>query len=130
MSQHTRYSSRDERNGFLWAWLALVILNNLFTLVSFLTGGNNPLAYITPADNTLYSSSAVVVVNIAAAAAIVFCILTGLGYRIGYWGLVVAHVIMTIASLMIGFNIGIVLVSGLVVLITWVLLRPSWNRLK
>src|SRR5690606_29349259 len=117
MSQYTQHPAQDQRNWSLWVWLALVILYNVFTIISFLTGGNNPLAYITPEDNVTYSSAAVLVVNIAAAAAIIFAVVTGLGYRIGYYGLVISYIVMTIASLLIGFNIGIVLAAGLVALI-------------
>lgn len=130
MAEHTKYSPREERNWFLWAWLALVILYNVFTIVSFLTGGNNPLAYIAPRDDATFSTSAVVVVNVASAAAIICAVLTVLNYKWGYYGLVIAYVVMAIASLLIGFNIGIILAAGLVVLITWVLLRPSWSSMK
>lgn len=126
----TQYTPREERNWFLWGWLALIILYNLFTLISFLTGGNNPLAYIAPQDNNAFSSDAVVVVNVASAVAIIFAIVTGLGYKLGYYGLVIAYIVMTIASLLIGFNIGIVLAAALVALITWVLLRSSWDHMK
>jgi hypothetical protein len=125
------YTPREQRNWFLWGWLALIILYNLFTIVSFLTGGSNPLAYIaSPDDNTLFNSPAIVIVNIASAAAILFAVLTMLNYRIGYYGLVISFIVMTVASLTLGFNIGMVLVTGLVALITWVLVRPSWERMK
>jgi len=131
MSQHTQYSPREERNWFLWSWLALVVIYNLFTIISFLTGGNNPLAYIaSPDNNNLFSSPAVVIVNLASAAAIIFCVVIVLGYKIGYYGLVLAYIIMTLASLTLGFNIGMVLAAGLVALITWGLLRSSWSRMK
>ncbi len=131
MSQHTQYAPNQERNWFLWGWMALVILNSLFTLVSFFTGGNNPLAYITqPGQNTIYSGAAVWIANIASAAAIVFCVLILLRYKIGYYGLVLSYIVLTIASLIIGFNLGILLVTGLIALITWVLIRPSWAQMK
>jgi hypothetical protein len=130
MTQYTKPSADAQRNHFLTIWLALVIIFNLFTLVSFLTGGYNPLAYITPDDNTLLNTPAVVIVNVASAAAIVFCALILLGYRLGYYGLVLSFIVMTSASLMIGFNIIMVLISGLVALITWVVMQPSWSRMK
>jgi hypothetical protein len=130
MSQHTDYSPRQERNWFLWGWLALVILNSLFTLVSFLTGGSNPLAYITPSSNVLYNPPSVIIVNLAALVSIPFCIAILMGYRVGYYGLVLSYIVMTIASLTLGFNIGMVLITGLIALITWVLLRRSWPQMK
>jgi hypothetical protein len=131
MSQHTKYTPREERKWFLWSWLALVVIYNLFTIVSFLTGGNNPLAYIaSPDNNNLFGSPAVVLVNLASAAAIIFCIVIVMGYKIGYYGLVLAYIVMTLASLTLGFNIGMVLASGLVALITWGVLQPSWSRMK
>ncbi|HVU14260.1 MAG TPA: hypothetical protein VHD90_23435 [Phototrophicaceae bacterium] len=131
MSQHTQYAPNQERNWFLWGWLALVIVNNLFTLVSFFTGGNNPLAYIIPVgQNPIYSGTAIWIANIASAAAIVFCVALLLRYKIGYYGLVISYIVMTVAGLIIGFNIGLLLVLALVALITWVLIRPSWGQMK
>jgi hypothetical protein len=131
MSERTQVTAREQRNWFLRGWLALVIVYNLFTIVSFLTGGSNPLQYMaSPDDNVLFNSPAVVIVNIASAAAIVFCIAIWLGHKVGYYGLVIAYIVMTVASLMIGFNIFTVLVAGLVALITGVLLRPSWQGMK
>ena len=128
MSQHTQYSPREERHWFLWSWLALVVIYNLFTIVSFLSGGSNPLAYVMPQQNA--NTAAILIVNIASAAAIVFCLVTLIGYKIGYYGLVIAYIIMAIASLIVGFNIGIVLAAALVARITWGLLRPSWASMK
>ena len=103
MSQHTKYTPREERKWFLWSWLALVVIYNLFTIVSFVTGGNNPLAYIaSPDNNNLFGSPAVVLVNLASAAAIIFCIVIVMGYKIGYYGLVLAYIVMTLASLTLG----------------------------
>jgi hypothetical protein len=59
-------------------------------------------------------------------AAILSCVAIELGYRTGWYGLVVSYVILTVASLALGFNIITVLVAGLVFLITWVLIRPQW----
>jgi hypothetical protein len=130
MSQHTRYSPQQERNWFLWGWLALIVIYNLFTIISFLSGGSNPLAYIAPTDNMLFNSPAILIVNLASAAAIIFTIVTASGFKIGYYGLVISYVVMTLASLTLGFNIGMVLVAGLVALITWALLRSSWASMK
>jgi hypothetical protein len=127
MTEHTQYSPREERHWFLWSWLALVVIYNLFTIVSFLTGGSNPLAYIVTQENA--NTAAILIVNIASALAIVFCVLTAIGLKIGYYGLVLSYIVMAIASLVIGFNIGIVLAAVLVALITWVLLRPAWGRM-
>jgi hypothetical protein len=131
MADNTHYSPREQRNWFLWGWLGLVIVYNLFTIVSFLTGGNNPLAYIaSPDDNRLFNSPAILIVNLASAAAILFSVITLLGYRLGYYGLVISFIVMTFASLTLGFNIGMVLATGLVALITWGVLRPSWSSMK
>jgi hypothetical protein len=130
MAQSTDSRANEQRSHFLTGWLIFVIIYNLFTIVSFLTGGANPLAYITPQDNMLLNTPAIVIVNIASAAVIIFCVLIYLGYRLGYYGLVLSLIVMTIASLMVGFNIITVLVSGLVAMITWVLLRPVWEQMK
>ncbi len=131
MADHTHSSPQEQRNWFLWGWLALVIVYNLFTIVSFLTGGNNPLAYIaSPDNNELFNSPAILIVILASAAAILFSVVTLLGYRLGYYGLVISFIVMTLASLTLGFNIGMVLATGLVALITWGVLRPSWSRMK
>lgn len=121
---------RGQRNWFLIGWLALVVLYNLFTIISFLTGGNNPLQYQLPPDEVPQASTLVLVVVIAAAAAIVACIALALGYRAGWYGLVISYVVMTAASLGVGFNIGTVLLAGLVFLVTWVLVRPQWAHMR
>ena len=125
------YQSNKHRNWFLWGWLGTIILSNLFTIISFLTGGDNPLAYIvSPDENRLYIPTVIGIANIASAAAIVSCVLIILGYRIGYYGLVISYIVMMIASLMIGLNISMVLMTGLVILLTWVLLRPLWASMR
>jgi hypothetical protein len=117
-----------QRNWFLTGWLVLIVLYNLFTIISFLTGGNNPLQYTLPEQETVSGMEIVVVVS--AAAAIIFCVVIELGYRLGWYGLVVSYIVMTAGSLVLGFNIGTVLLAGLVFVITWVLIRPQWAQMK
>lgn len=121
---------RGQRHWFLISWLALVVLYNLFTIVSFLTGGNNPLQYQLPPDELPQPSALILLVVVSAAAAILACVAIALGYRAGWYGLVVSYVVMTAASLAVGFNIGTVLLAGLVFLVTWALIRPQWSQMK
>jgi hypothetical protein len=121
---------RGQRNWFLISWLVLIVLYNLFTIVSFLTGGNNPLQYQLPPDTVPEQSPLILLVIISAAAAILSCIALALGYRVGWYALVITYVIMTAASLGVGFNIGTVLLAGLVFLVTWALIRPQWAQMK
>ena len=128
MTSTSTTEPRGQRNWFLLGWLALIVLYNLFTIVSYLTGGNNPLQYALPPEEA--PQWPILLTVVSAAAAILFCIAIALGYRLGWYGLVVSYIIMTIASLAIGFNIGTVLLAGLVFLVTWVLIRPDWSRMK
>jgi hypothetical protein len=121
---------RGQRNWFLLSWLALIVLYNLFTIVSFLTGGNNPLQYQLPPDTVPQPSPLILLVVLSAAAAIIACVAIALGYRAGWYGLVASYVVMTAASLGVGFNIGTVLLAGLVFLVTWALIRPQWSQMK
>ena len=121
---------RGQRNWFLVSWLALVVLYNLFTIVSFLTGGNNPLQYRLPEDVLPQPSPLVLLVIVSAGAAILSCVALALGYRAGWYALALSYVVMTAASLGVGFNIGTVLLAGLVFLVTWVLIRPQWSQMK
>ncbi len=100
MTEHTDYSPNEERNRFLLGWLAVVIFYNLFTIVSFATGGNNPLRLHHPARKRRSTPRPPSGLSTSpAAAAIIFAVATGLGYKLGYYGLVIAYAIMTVASL-------------------------------
>lgn len=126
--ENTRTPER-QRNWFLTGWLALIVLFNLFTVVSFLTGGYNSLQYqIPPQEGTPQWPEILVV--IAAGAAILSCVAIELGYRFGWYGLVVSYVVLTAGSLALGFNLITVLVAVIVFIITWALIRPQWAQMK
>ena len=125
----TADTPEKQRNWFLTGWLLLIVLFNLFTVVSFLTGGHNSLQYeIPPQEGTPQWPEILVV--IAAGAVILSCIAIELGYRIGWYGLVVSYVVLTAGSLALGFNIITVLVAVIVFIVTWALIRPQWAQMK
>jgi hypothetical protein len=120
---------RDQRNLFLWGWLALVALYNLFVIISLLSGGADPnLGYVVGELPT--SGAGIWIGVIGRAAIILFAVITALGYKLGWYGLAAAYVVSLIGSLAAGFNIGALLETGLVLFVVWLLLRGDWHRMK
>lgn len=125
----TADNPRDQRNLFLWGWLGLVIVYNLFIIISLLTGGGDPnLGYVI---SDLPSAGAGVLLGVIGRAGIIlFAILLGMGYKLGFYGLAAAYVVSLVGSLASGFNIGALLETGLVLLVVWLLVRGAWDRMR
>jgi hypothetical protein len=117
-----------QRNWFLWGWLALLIAYNVFTLISYVNGGNNPILYSAPLEGMPQEPRAIGA--IASLAAIVGELAIGLGYRWGWYLTLVAWVGITVAGLLIGFNIGLILMLLLAMGILWFVMRPSWSNMR
>ncbi len=122
-------SPRGQRNWFVLGWLALVVIFNLFVIISIASGGADPnLGYIAPDLPT--SGAGVPIALLARAVIIVSAIALALGYKLGFYGVVAGYIVSTIASLMLGFNIGALLEAGLVLFVLWALIRGAWDTLK
>lgn len=125
----TADSPRDQRNLFLWGWLALVVIYNLFVIISLLGRGGDPnLGYVTPDLPT--SNAGIVIGVIGRGTIILFSLLLAFGYKLGWYGLIGAYVIALVGSLAAGWNIGALLETGLVLFMVWLLIRGAWERLK
>ncbi len=125
----TADNPRDQRNLFLWGWLALMVIYNLFVIISLLGPGGDPnLGYVT---SDLPTSNAGIMIGVIGRGAIIlFAALLALGYKLGWYGLIGAYGVALVGSLLAGFNIGALLETGLVLLVVWLLLRGAWHRMK
>ena len=116
---------RGQRNWFLLAWLGLIVLWQLFNIISWATGGN-ALAYtIRPQDMPGDQPAWPLYISVACAlGAIVSCGVLAAGNRKGFLALALFLGISAFTSLFNGFNIGIVLATFVVLIITYVLIMP------
>lgn len=128
MTANQNYNENRLGDWFLYGWLGLVIFYCAITIILWITGGNNPLAYILIGEAV--PDTLILLTNIAAGAVIVFALLIIAGYKIGYYGFIAAWLAMTLFSLLIGFNIGVLLAAGLAIFVTGALLRPRWSGMK